>query len=66
MFKTISITMNTRVELEVPKTCNFVKRVGGKPISIADIDEETLKAIGKTWTENLIENAKMKRGKNDT
>lgn len=48
------------IEIEVPTIPNYI-RVGKQMIEVANFTEDEIKAIGKAWTEKLLE--KQKRGK---
>lgn len=50
-----------RVTLETPLTPNFIRMTGGSSVSIADLTDATLRAIGKSWTEALLKKARARR-----
>lgn len=49
------------VRLKIPTTPNFIQREDGANVSIMDLDDETLRKIGKEWTDALIQSAHGKR-----
>lgn len=68
MKNTIGMTIETKVDLEVPNLPNWIKGTnpGGTVVkewnfSIADLSDEQLKSVGIAWTEALIKLARAKR-----
>jgi len=51
------------VKIKTPRTPNFID-VDGQYISITELSDVQLKAVGEMWTKELIESAKRKRKMN--
>lgn len=50
------------VELETPNVPNFIRaRHGEGLVSVAELDEATLRMIGRAWTEKLVAHAAKKK-----
>lgn len=47
--------------LVTPRVVNYVFTEDGKQISVADLDEATLRQIGADWTEKLVEHARKRQ-----
>ena len=50
------VTVTT--SLEVPTVPNFIKTQIGESVPIKDLTHEQMEAIGKAWTEALIEKSR--------
>lgn len=50
------------IEAACPTTPSFIKTSAGM-VSVGDVSEYTLKAIGAEWTKQLLEKARRRRGK---
>lgn len=48
------------VAVYTPALPNFLRQKGGSLISVEDVSEESLREIGKVWTEQLVQKAKNK------
>lgn len=53
------ITFMKESKLELPMRPNWIK-IDGVSVNTADIPEGTLRLIGKSWTEALVDEAKNK------
>ena len=53
------VTVTT--ELQVPTLPNFIRTKTGESVHIRDLTTEQLEAIGKAWTEALVERARRSR-----
>lgn len=51
------IIVTVKATVAIPQVPNFLLRGDDPKMSIADIDDEGLREIGRQWTENLIERA---------
>lgn len=45
------------LDIDIPMVPNFIT-VRGVKLPVSDFEEETLREVGKEWTENLIKRAK--------
>lgn len=60
---TIRVTTTVTTDYYVPLVPNFINNGKGFATPIADIDENTLRAVGKEWTEALVRHAASRRRK---
>lgn len=57
----------TAMGLHCPTIPSFISIVNVQgSVDIADLPDDTLKALGKTWTEELIKKAKERRASKDS
>lgn len=49
-------------EVEVPKVPNFLRMSDGQTLPVSAAREDSLRELGRLWTEALIERAKEQRG----
>jgi len=56
----MSATVNITIRAQVPRVPNFLL-TDGKPYPVGDISDRELRAIGKLWTDALLESAQRQR-----
>lgn len=54
-------TVEVKTHVKVPKVPNFVFMTNGHKMRVGDLDEETLEALGRGWTDALKENARRQK-----
>ena len=55
-------TVSAELEIEVPMVPDFLKIIGtDATFPISEFSEETLRKIGESWTERLIERAEEQK-----
>ena len=50
-----------RLKLRQPMVPNFLTLTGGGTVPVGDVDDKTLKQIGRDWIKALVANAKRQR-----
>lgn len=56
----MSKTITVQAEVRVPQPPNFL-RYEDETIDVADISDDSLRALGTAWTDQLLENAAARR-----
>lgn len=56
--RTIAVT----AEIKVPEPPNFLRMTDGQTLSICHVDDDSLRRIGKAWTERLLEKKRTQNG----
>lgn len=55
------INVTAIIEVEMPSLPNFLKTNERGSIDVADVDETTLRKIGRAWTAALVVHARLRR-----
>jgi len=56
----VSVKLNLTARVKTPRVPNFLLG-DGKSTAVGDFTDESLRAIGKLWTEALLERAREQR-----
>lgn len=59
------ISVQSPMKVQVPLVPNFLRTASGT-CPVSDFDDESLRAIGKAWTEDLIARAKEQRASKES
>ena len=56
----MSHKITVRAEIETPRLPNFFRMSDGQSLPVHAVSEESLREIGRIWTEELVAHAKKK------